>query len=272
MAILSEETWIKEELAFLGELGLGAKDQDHNEVTRIQEWVTYFGFVTGIDGDFGPATEKAVRKFQGAKRLPETGRVDEVTFRALTMPLVAVLAPPAPKPTTMSDAIVAFAKQHLSVHPIETGGPNCGPWVRFYMKGRQGEEWLWCAGFACTIVRQASELLGSKSPITYQVGCDAIAREAERLGSSFAGTDVIRDPTKARKITPGSLFLIRNQNNPGDWIHTGIVIDADSHSFTTIEGNSNTAGGRNGFEVCQRERGYKQADFFLINVDTAAIA
>lgn len=272
MVILSEEPWVKKELAFTGVLDLGTQDHDHDEVRRIQEWVTYFGFVTGIDGDFGPATEKAVRKFQVAKRLPVTGRVDEVTFRALTMPLVAVLAPPVPKSAKMSDAIVAFAKQHLSVHPIETGGPNCGPWVRFYMKGRQGEDWLWCAGFTCTVVRQASELLEAMSPVTYEVSCDAIAQEAKKRKRYLAGTDVIQDPDNAGKITPGSLFLIRNKNTPGDWIHTGIVIDADSHSFTTIEGNSNAAGSTNGFEVCQRERGYKQADFFLANVDTAKMA
>ncbi|CAO3440387.1 peptidoglycan-binding domain-containing protein [Azospirillum endophyticum] len=262
MAILSEETWVRKELAFPGELRLDAEDRDG--VTRVQEWLTYFGFVTGIDGDFGPATEKAVQKFQAAKRLPETGRVDEVTFRALTLPLAAVLAPPTPRPATLSGAVVAVAKQHLSVHPIETGGPNCGPWVRLYMKGRQGRDWLWCAGFACTILRQASELLGSTSPVTYQVGCDAIAREAKERGRFLPGTEVIQDPAKAGKITPGSLFLIRSQNNPDDWIHTGIVIDAGSHRFTTIEGNSNATGGTNGFEVCRGERAYKRADFFLI--------
>jgi hypothetical protein len=35
------------------------------------------------DGDFGPATEKAVKAFQKAKGLPETGIVDQKTFKAL---------------------------------------------------------------------------------------------------------------------------------------------------------------------------------------------
>jgi len=39
-----------------------------------------------IDGDFGPDTEKAVRNFQAAKELIETGVVDEATRRALELP------------------------------------------------------------------------------------------------------------------------------------------------------------------------------------------
>lgn len=35
------------------------------------------------DGDFGPATEKAVKAYQKAKGLPETGIVDQTTFKAL---------------------------------------------------------------------------------------------------------------------------------------------------------------------------------------------
>jgi len=35
------------------------------------------------DGDFGPATEKALKAWQKANKLPETGIVDEKTFKAL---------------------------------------------------------------------------------------------------------------------------------------------------------------------------------------------
>ncbi|MEZ6078365.1 MAG: serine hydrolase [Pirellulaceae bacterium] len=37
----------------------------------------------GVDGDFGSATEAAVKKFQLANQLPETGRVDSATWLAL---------------------------------------------------------------------------------------------------------------------------------------------------------------------------------------------
>jgi D-alanyl-D-alanine carboxypeptidase (penicillin-binding protein 5/6) len=37
----------------------------------------------GIDGDFGPQTEQAVKAFQKSKNLPETGEVDDATWKAL---------------------------------------------------------------------------------------------------------------------------------------------------------------------------------------------
>lgn len=36
-----------------------------------------------VDGDFGPATESMVKKFQASKGLPETGIVDDATWKAL---------------------------------------------------------------------------------------------------------------------------------------------------------------------------------------------
>jgi D-alanyl-D-alanine carboxypeptidase (penicillin-binding protein 5/6) len=46
-----------------------------------------------VDGDFGPGTANAVRRFQKAAGLPETGSVDEATWRAL-----GVLVTTAPTP------------------------------------------------------------------------------------------------------------------------------------------------------------------------------
>ena len=45
------------------------------------------GTTTGIDGDFGPATEKAVLNYQKLKNLPQTGIVDQNLFSLLTTSL-----------------------------------------------------------------------------------------------------------------------------------------------------------------------------------------
>ena len=51
------------------------------DVLKIQSWLNLFaqtkpsaGTSTGIDADFGPATELAVRHFQKAKGLTESGK------------------------------------------------------------------------------------------------------------------------------------------------------------------------------------------------------
>jgi hypothetical protein len=64
-----------------------------------------------------------------------------------------------------------------------------------------------------------------------------------------------------KRIPPGSIFLARA--TPSDWTHTGIVVESASESFETIEGNTNDDGCREGYEVCQRTRGYGSKDFVV---------
>jgi hypothetical protein len=263
---LIEEPWIQKDLEYPGEIGRGVGARGiAKSVKRIQEWLSFHGLVTAIDGDFGPATEKAVLRFQTMQSLPATGTVDKPTFIALTRPLRELLAPILSEPDSLSEAIVEVARRHLQVHPVEIGGPNAGPWVRFYMRGQEGKECLWCAGFACTVLRQASETIGSDLPVTYQTSCDRLAEEAQESQCFLSGGAIEDNRIQVERIKPGSLFLVRNLRNARDWIHTGVVMEANEESFTTIEGNTNSSGSSNGFEVCQRERGYARCDFFLLD-------
>ncbi len=43
----------------------------------------------------------------------------------------------------------------------------------------------------------------------------------------------------------------------------GIVLRAAEEVFETIEGNTNDEGSREGYEVCQRVRGYPGKDFIV---------
>jgi D-alanyl-D-alanine carboxypeptidase (penicillin-binding protein 5/6) len=60
------------------------------------------GSALAPDGEFGPATAAAVKRFQGQSRLPETGTVDAATWRALG-PLVAAAAAAELPPRTAPD-------------------------------------------------------------------------------------------------------------------------------------------------------------------------
>jgi hypothetical protein len=68
------------ELPYDGVLSKGSRGPG---VEAVQWALTRAGVPTGIDGDFGPVTDRSVRAFQTAKARPVDGRVDEPTWAAL---------------------------------------------------------------------------------------------------------------------------------------------------------------------------------------------
>lgn len=239
----------------MNDLGLDKSLQpgDKNgQVKLIQEWLSLHGEHVGIDGDFGPATQSAVKDFQNKVGLPSTGIVDANTFEQLIAPMRAALQPIAANNRSLGDLVVAYAQQHLVQHPREVGGQNMGPWVRLYMNGKEGVPWAWCAGFVCFCLKKASETLGEQLPIRPSFSVDELANSAKQKGRFVAQNEA----------GAGSFFLVRK--SPTDWIHTGIVVSTAAEAFRTIEGNTNDDGSREGYEVCARSRAYGKTDFILI--------
>jgi peptidoglycan hydrolase-like protein with peptidoglycan-binding domain len=62
-------------------LSVGAAD--HTTVAKVQKSLTDKGYTVSIDGQFGPATQTAVKAFQIANKLPSTGIVDAATAKLL---------------------------------------------------------------------------------------------------------------------------------------------------------------------------------------------
>ena len=234
------------------------KGNKGKKVKLIQEWLSIHGIHLMIDGDFGPATDCAVRQFQKKKQLKENGIVNSKTFELLTQPMTKSLKMISPKGKTLGGLVVAYARQHLAQHPIEIGGQNKGPWVRLYMKGHEGPDWPWCAGFVSFILKQASDTIGRRPPIKSTFSCDILAASAQEKGI-FLGES--KNDYKDQ-IKPGAIFL--NRRTSTDWVHTGIVLKAEDDFYHTIEGNTNDEGSREGYEVCKRIRGYKKKDFVVI--------
>lgn len=234
------------------------KGDKQGQVRLIQEWLSLHGFHLMIDGDFGPATEESVKEFQRAASLPAMGTIDPVTFNRLIAPMKAAIAPIYQHGRSVGQLVVDYARQHLAQHPREIGGQNRGPWVRLYMAGNEGQEWAWCAGFACFCLKQACDSLGQQLPIATSFSCDALAQSARNKGR------LLEQPASAnrKKVTAGSFFLVRKTST--DWTHTGIVSEAGSDTMKTIEGNTNDDGSREGYEVCARIRGYNSMDFIII--------
>lgn len=243
---------VAREMQFAAALG---RDATGEAVRHVQEWLTFHGFGLKIDGEFGPATEMAVSAFQQRHSLPAIGRVDETTFDAMTAPLSLALRPIDGTGVLSLDA-PRYAEQHLAQHPREVGGQNCGPWVRLYMNGAEGVDFPWCAGFACFVLRQASA--GKPLPFVPSVSCDEIGIHAKDRGLIREGGPGF----DTSQLKTGSLFLVRRPQ--GGWHHTGIVVGIASGAVTTIEGNTNDNGSREGFEVCKRVRATTALDFVVL--------
>lgn len=242
------------------------------DVEKIQSWLTLFamqnsnaGTATGIDGDFGPATEQAVINFQKAKGLPQNGIVDQNLFDVLTLPLQKAFENTI-LGNNLRELIVNTAKNHAENNPYELvikNQSNTGPWVRAYMDGHEGSSWFWCMGFVQTIIDQAASIQGKNfktlMPLSYS--CDTI-------GTTGLQKKILTRYQTARNnpalIQPGDLFLL--QKSTYDWYHTGIVIKVQGDVIETIEGNTNAGGSSNGNSVLNRIRNFKQSkiDFFSI--------
>lgn len=242
------------------------------DVEKIQSWLTLYamqnpnaGTATGIDGDFGPATEQAVINFQKAKGLPQNGIVDYALFDVLVTPMRNAFENPI-SGNNLRELVVNTAKNHAQNNPYELvirNQSNTGPWVRAYMDGNEGTSWYWCMGFAQMIIDQAASLQGKNfknlMPLSYS--CDTI-------GTTGLQKKILTRYQTARSnpslIKPGDLFLL--QKSTYDWYHTGIVINVHGDVIETIEGNTNSDGSSNGNAVLNKIRNFKQSkiDFFSI--------
>ena len=223
------------------------------QVKLIQEWLSLQTEHVAIDGDFGPATEAALKSFQTKNRITVSGEVVFATFDRLISPMTEALKPISIVGTkTLGELVLAYAKQHLAQHPREIGGQNRGPWVRLYMDGNEGQAWAWCAGFACFCLKQACATMNVDLPITPSFSVDSLAASAKTNGL-FVDKNAVE---------PGGFFMLRNTST--DWTHTGLVVNKEAEVFKSIEGNTNDEGSREGYEVCARTRGYNKMDFIKI--------
>jgi peptidoglycan hydrolase-like protein with peptidoglycan-binding domain len=246
------------ELAFPGPLSRGSKG---TSVKRLQEWLCHGGSATAIDSDFGPATERALKAFSTGQGRTARGALDNPTWGLLTAPLQSALSV-APEGASLPVALRATAQAHLAVHPREFGGDNCGPWVRLYTDGNEGSEWLWCAGFASFVLRQACAALGVRAPIKGSVSCDSLAAQAKTAGRFVSGQSLQDGTVTWSALGACCIFLVRRTST--DWTHTGFALQGSGETFATIEGNTNDDGSSNGYEVCARTRSVSGKDFITL--------
>lgn len=220
------------------------------EVKLLQEQLCFHEFITGLDGDFGGDTEAMVRAFRNANRLHgyhdkvASGIADKATRNCLNLPFQRATQAPSTF-ATLGETVLRAAFQHLRERPREIGGDNRGFWARHYLFGKRGLPW--CAGFVFRIMEQACQAHGVPLPYSVTFSCDKLAAQAIADLNLITPTDRGDSPMPA-----GSIFLLRKTET--DWIHTGLVTGWYGDFFTTIEGNTNDGGSREGVKVCARLR------------------
>jgi hypothetical protein len=116
---------------------------------------------------------------------------------------------------------------------------NGGRWVEAIQRiGGTSKGNPWCAAFVSTVLGLT---FAGKNPLPYTASCDVLLEHARTK-------KWLRDGP-----TPGCVFLRLKSDHDAD--HTGFVTEtADAHHWTSIEGNANNGGSREGVGVFELVR------------------
>ncbi|MCE1245619.1 MAG: peptidoglycan-binding protein [Firmicutes bacterium] len=226
-------------------------------VKLVQEWLCLEADAPTVvvDGDFGPATEAAVKEYQKSSGLKVDGIVTEEVFNRLSKPMTDALKQ-LPQASSLKQMVLDYALQHVKSHPRELRKRNEGPWVRLYCRGMDGDPYAWCCGFVSFILKQACETMGVTPPLKYTLDCDDLKNQATIKG-------VFKKFSDGGSGKPGDIFVIWYPQKQY-WGHTGIALEPESDHMLTIEGNTNDVGSPEGYEACKRSRSYGNIGFISV--------
>lgn len=177
----------------------------------------------------------------------------EKTWKAIAQKILGS-TPTISKPNlilsgTLAQKLIALAKAEVGVEEID--GTNCGPRVNQYKSATwldSTKSWPWCAAFICWLFREAMKG-GSYS---FSRPETAGAWDFENWCRSQDKSVILLKPHN-NKIQAGDIIIFT-------FSHIGIAIsDPDSNGFvTTIEGNTDGSGSREGGAVLQKKRSVSQ--------------
>jgi hypothetical protein len=159
-----------------------------------------------------------------------------------------------PSVTTATSALLAKV---LEVAAAEVGtmedplGSNRGPKVDQYLRAAGLDpatgSFPWCAAFVYWCFQQATTQLGAVNPAIKTASVHTLWAEAGNKGiDRITPAEAAQQPSL---VEPGVIFVITTSANTG---HVGFVKQVDGVVLTTIEGNSNAGGSREGIGVFLR--------------------
>lgn len=239
---------------------------------KIQEWLCLHKYHTKkfwvnvqVDDWYGNGTASAVKTFQQINGLEETGEVDNQTWIYLTAPMMRAFKEIVFRNSeSIQKRLVAYMAQFVFEHPTELGNANKGPWVRSFMKGKEGDWAAWCNGVVSTALDHAASSMGLEMTQFLPWSWSTQESKKNALKDNNSSIFIDRKKLKASDISVGDLFLV--VNSKGTPRHIGVVSGIDGEVFACYEGNTNDEGSREGYELCERRRKLLNGNYSLIKL------
>jgi hypothetical protein len=149
----------------------------------------------------------------------------------------------------MALAIVKIATREIGVE--EVNGSNCGPRVDDYKAAtwlNPKLAWPWCAAFICWVVREAADDAGVKFTPKFKRPRTASAWGMEDWSLAQDSSTWTKKPHR-NDILAGDIVVFKSS-------HIGFAISKpDANGYvTTIEGNTDGQGSREGGAVLRKKR------------------
>lgn len=224
------------------------------------------------DGEFGMKTAAALRLFQArahdlnGRPLAVDGVIGPRTWEALFDKPVR-----RPRPAMLFDPllqkVLSVAEAEVTAAVCEDAGRrNRGPRVDEYVRsvGLDPEGgYAWCVCFVHWCFAAAARKLGAENPFPKTAGVHDAWNRAKRLGAHIVtATDARTDPSR---VEPGQVFFINTGEGLG---HAGLVTARTGNDITTIEGNTNRAGSREGTCVLRKTRTIRSVNMGFVRFST----
>lgn len=149
----------------------------------------------------------------------------------------------------LAPEIVRLARQEIGVEEVD--GTNCGPRVNEYKAATwlpADKPWPWCAAFVCWLVREALRKTNTPETKTFKRPRTAGAWDFENWSLAQDNSTQTKKPHK-NDILPGDIVVFK-------FSHIGIAETGPDKKgmVTTIEGNTDGHGSREGGAVLRKRR------------------
>jgi hypothetical protein len=143
---------------------------------------------------------------------------------------------------TLREKLIELARKEIGVS--EVNGTNCGPRVDQYKSATwldPKKGWPWCAAFICWLIREGLEETGIKESKTFKRPRTAGAWDFENWS------------LEQGDIQAGDIVIFK-------FSHIGLAESAPDKNgmVTTLEGNTDGAGSREGGSVLRKKRSVDQ--------------